>query len=306
MALHPFIAAMLQTLQEMPALSSGSPDDGRALVAAGRPKLGLGPDLADVRDLTVPGRSGAIPARLLVPTDALDAVIVYVHGGGWVLGALDDYDTYLRSLADRSGCTVLAVDYRLAPEHRFPAGLEDCEDVLAAVLDGSIPGVPGGCVVVAGDSAGANLATVCCARLPDRARIALQVLLYPVTDADFSRPSYQTHGVGLPLTGQDMRWFFRHYAPEALWRHPAISPVRHTDLAGMPPALVITAEYDVLCDEGEAYARNLAAAGVPVVQRRVPGVTHGFIRLHNLFDVADAELSMISAAIRQTVSDGRG
>ena len=302
--LHPFIVAMIETLKGMPALSSGSPDDGRALVAAGRPKLGLGPDLADMRDLTVPGRSGPIPTRLLVPTDALDAVIVYFHGGGWVLGALDDYDAYLRSLAHRSGCTVLAVDYRLAPEHPFPAGLEDCEDVLAAVLEGRIPGVPAGSVVVAGDSAGANLATVCCTRLPDRACVALQVLYYPVADADFGRTSYVAHGSGLPLTGQDMRWFFRHYAPEALWSDPAISPLRHGNLAGMPPAQVITAEYDVLCDEGEAYAECLSAAGVPVVQRRVQGVTHGFIRLHNLFDVADAELSSIAAAIRKTVSDG--
>lgn len=306
MALHPFIAAMIQTLKDMPALSSGSPEDGRALVAAGRQKLGREPDLAEVRDLTVPGRARAVPARLLVPNGALDAVIVYVHGGGWVLGALDDYDTYLRSLAHRSGCTVLAVDYRLAPQHPFPAGLEDCEDVLAAVLDGIVPGVPAGCVVVAGDSAGANLATVCCAHLPDRSRVALQVLYYPVTDADFSRPSYQTHGTGLPLTGQDMRWFFGHYAPEALWHDPAISPVRQPDLSGMPSARVITAEYDVLCDEGEAYASRLSAAGASVVQRRVPGVTHGFIRLHNLFDVADAELSNVAAAIRKTVRDGRG
>ena len=305
MGLHPFIVTLLAALQDLPALSAGTPDAGRALVAAGRPKLRTGPEMQVVRDLSVPGRGGKIPTRLFIPRDASEGVIVYLHGGGWVLGALDDYDTYLRSLAQRSGCAVLAVGYRLAPEHRFPAGLQDCEDVLATVLNGTMPGVPGGPVVVAGDSAGANLATVCCTRLPDPNRISLQVLYYPVTDADFTTASYRAHGTGLPLTAQDMRWFFGHYAPEALWHDPAISPLHWADLSRMPPTHLITAEYDVLCDEGEAYADRLAAAGVPVVQRRVPGVTHGFIRLHNLFDVADAELTTVSDAIRATVITGR-
>lgn len=153
-----------------------------------------------------------------------------------------------------------------------------------------------------GDSAGGNLATACCARLQDRSQVALQVLYYPVTDADFDRPSYKKHGQGLPLTAQDMRWFFNHYAPPAMWTDPSIGVLTRSDLAGMPPAIIITAEHDVLCDEGEDYAARLQHVGNSVSARRVPGVTHGFIRLHRLFDVADAELSTISEEIRKAVA----
>ena len=301
MALHPFIAEMLEVLKGLPALSSGTPAEGRALVAAGRDRLGRGPAMALVQDTTLPGRSGDIPVRVLTPTVNPVGVIVFIHGGGWVLGSLDDYDTYARTLADRSGCALVMVDYRLAPEHRFPAGLEDCEDALAVVLKGKIAGIPKAPVVVVGDSAGANLVTVCCARLPDRSAVALQVLYYPVTDADFGRDSYARHGRGLPLTAADMRWFFEHYAPQDLWHVPAISSLRTVDLRGMPPTILVTAEYDVLADEGAAYADKLRAVGVPVQLRCAAGLTHGFIRLHNLFDVADEELSTISAAIRQAV-----
>ena len=304
MALHPFIVALLEVLKDLPALSSGSPAEGRAQVAAGRARLGQGPAMALVRDRMVQGRAGDIPVRVLTPKAIPVGVIVFIHGGGWVLGALDDYDTYARSLADRSGCAVVMVGYRLAPEHRFPAGLEDCEDAISAVLQGKIAGIPKGPVVVLGDSAGANLATVCCARLADRSVVALQVLYYPVTDADFSRDSYDVHGRGLPLTAADMQWFFGQYAPQDVWRDPAISPLRTADLRGMPPAIVVTAEYDVLADEGAAYADQLAGAGVPVLRRCVAGVTHGFIRLHNLFDVADHELSTISSDIREAASQG--
>lgn len=302
MALHPFIAAMLVTLKGLPALSDGSPADARAMVAAGRERLGKGPEMSSVEDLTVPGRSGPVPVRLLLPVRSPDGVIVFFHGGGWVVGALDDYDTYTRTLAKRTGLAVLAVDYRLAPENPFPAGLEDCEDALKAVLSGEISGLAKGPVVVMGDSAGGNLATVCCARLPDPSRVALQVLYYPVTDHDFTRGSYAAHEKGLPLTARDMGWFFTHYAPQQNWPDPAISPMRRADLSGQPPAIVVTAEYDVLCDEGEAYAVRLAEAGIRVTRRRLAGLTHGLIRLHSLLDVADAELSTVSQDIRNHLS----
>jgi acetyl esterase len=297
MALHPYIAALVDSLKALPALSAGSPDDARALVAAGRARLGAGPALHRVEDLCIAGQDGPVPARLYLPDATPQATIVFLHGGGWVVGALDDYDTYLRTLTARSGLAVLAVDYRLAPEYPFPAGLTDCRDVLAAVLAGTVPGLPAGPVVVMGDSAGGNLATVACAGMAGR--VALQLLYYPVTDHDFARPSYAAHGTGLLLTAADMAWFFHHYAPPGQWADPAISPLRHPDLSGHPPALVVTAEYDVLCDEGEAYADLLAQAGVAVTRRRVPGVTHGFIRLHPLFDGADAELTTIAADIRR-------
>lgn len=301
MTLHPFIAAMVEMLKDLPSLSAGTPAEGRALVAAGRARLGSGPEPARREDLVIAGRDGGIRVRLLVPQGAVRGTVVFLHGGGWVLGALDDYEIYARTLADRSGAAVLMVEYRLAPEHPFPAGLNDCQDVLAAVLAGKVAGLPAGPVVVMGDSAGGNLATVCCATLPDRSKVALQVLYYPVTDADFSRASYHAHGSGLPLTTADMRWFFGHYAPQSRWTDPDIAVLRRDDLAGLPPAVVITAEYDVLCDEGEDYARALHQAGVRVEQRRLPGLTHGFIRLHNLLDSADAELTAIAQTIRRAV-----
>ncbi len=302
MALNPFITAMLEALKDAPALSDGTPDAARAFVAAGRERLGSGPAMFCAEDREIPGRSVAVPARILVPKTDPDGVIVFFHGGGWVVGELGDYETYTRTLAQRTGFAVLSVGYRLAPEAPYPVGLEDCEDALNAVLTGKVPGVPKGPVVVMGDSAGANLATVCCAGLSDPTAVALQVLYYPVTDHDFTRPSYRAHGTGLPLTATDMGWFFDHYAPREKWQDPSISPLRRADLGTLPPAIIVTAEYDVLHDEGEAYADLLEAEGVPVIRRRVDGVTHGFIRLHPLFDVADEELSTISENIRKQVS----
>lgn len=299
MPLNPFVVALLEKMKGQPELTSGTPDDARALLGASRDAYGPGPALHRVEDRTVAGRSGyEIPVRVMLPSANPEGTIVYIHGGGWVIGTLDDFDTYGRALAERSNFAVVLVDYRLAPEHVFPAGLEDCEDVTAAVIAGRIEGAPARPLVVAGDSAGGNLATVVCRRAADRTAIALQVLIYPVTDFDFTRPSYGEFGKGMPLTGEGMRWFFLHYAPEAMWADPAIAPFHATDLAGMPATVVVTAECDVLRDEGEAYAGRLKAAGVPVATRRVEGVHHGFIRLHNLFDVADKEPSTLANDIR--------
>jgi acetyl esterase len=240
-----------------------------------------------------------VAARYLAPTDRPDGLILYVHGGGWVLGALADYETYARTLASETGYGVLLLDYRLAPEHPFPAGLQDCEDALAACLAGSIEGIlvtrP---LIIAGDSAGANLITVAARRSSQSGAIAAQVLSYPVTDCDFTTNSYKAYGEGLPLTAHDMKWFFEHYAPDNLWKSPDISPLRTDDLSSMPPTVLVTAEYDVLCDEGEAYAQKLRAAGVPVTHRRLEGMPHGFVRLHNLLDVSRDEMRTLAGDIR--------
>jgi acetyl esterase len=226
-------------------------------------------------------------------------VIVYLHGGGWVLGELDDFDAMARTLAVRSGSTVLLPEYRLAPEHVFPAGLDDvCDALLWAV--GAGDEVAGGLapLAVAGDSAGANLATVAAALLRGRLAPVLQVLIYPVTDCDFQTSSYREFGQGLPfLTGADMRWFFDHYSKGELHRDARISPLRAADLSDMPPAIIVTAEYDVLRDEGEAYARRLLDAAVPVALRRAEGLPHDFVRMHNLVDAADETLSHIASDI---------
>ena len=155
-------------------------------------------------------------------------------------------------------------------------------------------GVP---LVVAGDSAGANLATVVAARLLGKIELAAQVLYYPVTDSDFTRESYRRHGIGLPLLARDMEWFFGHYAPTDAWGDPAIAPLRSNDLVGLPPAIVVCAEYDVLLDEGLDYADKLRASGVKVSMRIAEGLPHGFVRLHNVIDTAEVELRMIGLEI---------
>lgn len=303
MALHPLIDKMLQAMRAAgrPALSAGSPAQARELVSATRAALGAGPEVGAVSDLHIPTRAGDVPARLYrAPGVAEPGLVVYLHGGGWVCGSVEDFDLLTRALVHKSGCAVLSVDYRLAPEHPFPAGLDDAQDVTAwahARKDEWL-GRPAR-LVLAGDSAGANLATVAAARLRQSLDIALQCLFYPVTDADFGRASYHAHGKGLPLTRDDMQWFFQHYAPPAMWTHPEVSPLRQPDLAGSPPAWIAVAEYDVLHDEGLAYADALRAAGVPVTLEQVPGLPHGFARMLNLLPEADAVVSAAAAEIRR-------
>jgi acetyl esterase len=252
-----------------------------------------------VEDLTLTTRGGALQARLFQPTASPRGLIVYLHGGGWVLGGIDDFDTLARTLVAQSGCAVLLPDYRLAPEHPFPAAIEDCEDAIteAAARSSSWLGHPVP-LVVAGDSAGANLATVAAARLYPRVALALQALIYPVTDCDFNRPSYGQHATGLPLTARDMRWFFEHYAPPDRWSDPLVSPLRAPNLSVLPPTYVAIAAYDVLRDEGEAYAQRLQEAGVPVTLRIYDDLAHGFIRLHNLVDSSARAVSDLADAIR--------
>ncbi|MES2979750.1 MAG: alpha/beta hydrolase [Pseudomonadota bacterium] len=305
MALHPFVQKMMEGARAAgrPALSAGTPADARELVASARTVLGTGPAVGEVRDLDIPSRAGSVPARLYRSAEGdEDGLIVYVHGGGWVCGTLDDFDLLARALVDKSGCAVVSVDYRLAPEHPFPAGLEDVEDVIAWASE-HMSDLIGTTValVVAGDSAGANLATVALAHLGGGVAVALQCLFYPVADTDTGRPSYLAHGEGLPLTRADMQWFFSHYADTSLHQNPRIAPVRNQDLAGSPPAWIALAEYDVLLDEGLAYAQRLRDCGVPVSCVTVPGLAHGFVRLFNHVPEADAAIAEAAVAIRRAV-----
>jgi acetyl esterase len=303
--LHPFVVAMLAKQRETgaPALSAGSPDDARALVTAGRPALGTGPDMARVEDVTVPTRAGSIGARLLVPRGDPVSLIVYVHGGGWVLGSPDDFETLGRELAFRSSSAVLLLDYRLAPEHPFPAGLEDVEDALgwlsATPEDLALPRVP---LVVVGDSAGANLATVALRRSNGRIPAVLQVLAYPVADCDFDTGSYRHESDGMPLTRADMQWFFGHYAPSERHADPDISPSRADDLSRLPRTVILTAQHDVLRDDGEGYGRLLQQAGVAVAVRQYDGMAHGFLRLHNHIDVAHQAVLDLAADVERAVA----
>lgn len=304
MPLDPFVTVMLERTRGLPAISDGSPDDARALIAAGREGIGTGPEMAETRDFALPTRSGSIPARLHVPEGEVKGLLVYLHGGGWVIGNIDDFDTLGRALAARSSCAVLLPDYRLAPESPFPGPVEDCEDAVLWALEAAGEEFGGAPVAVAGDSAGGNLATVVARRLLGQGPIVFQGLVYPVTDHDFSRPSYAAHAEGFPLLGRDMPWFFDHYLQGADPKQPDVSPL-HADLTGLPPALVITAGYDVLLDEGLAYADALEAAGVPVTRRHAPGMIHGFIRIHNLCEAARLEVEALADATREACEAAR-
>ncbi|KKL57380.1 hypothetical protein LCGC14_2236000 [marine sediment metagenome] len=299
MPLHPVVAALVEKMADAPALSDGTPAESRARLALTRDALGKGPEMAQVEDVMIPARGGAIRTRFFRPVADPLGIVTFLHGGGWVLGTIEDFDTFARTLAAHSGCTVLLPDYRLAPEAPFPAGLEDTEDTLRWVhanrdvlADRNSP------LVIAGDSAGANLATVTARRLAGEIPLALQVLYYPVAGSDFETGSYLEHGTGLPLKARDMTWFFNHYAPSNLWTSPDVIPLSASDLSSLPATVVVTAEYDVLADEGRAYAEKLRQAGLVVTERQGAGMTHGFIRLHNLIDTVQAELEIVGRNIR--------
>jgi len=279
-----------------------TPEEGRAVVAANAAVIGAGPFVASVRDVVIPGQAGEIPARVYSPAADAPGVVVYYHGGGWVLGSVDEWDASVRALAVASGCDVLSVDYRLAPEHVFPAAVDDAYDALIWAAGTLADGRP---LIVAGDSAGGNLAAVCALRARDTGgpSLALQLLVYPVTDHDLDRKSYhQYDGTELVLNRRDMTWFWEHYAPDPAARaNPYASPLRASDLSGLPPAYVVTAEHDPLRDEVFAYADRLRAAGVPVEHRHYGEQIHAFFTFVNLLDDADKAASEAGAAIRTAV-----
>lgn len=261
-----------------------TPEEARGLSAQMAALAGPAPKMARVENHAVPVAGGEVPVRVLVPIEPPRGVIVYYHGGGWVIGAIDEFDTMARKLAERTSCAVVLVDYRLAPEHRYPAAVDDSYAALEWVGE-HLREISGGKdvpLMVAGDSAGGNLAAVMALRARDRSgpAIALQVLIYPVTDADFDRPSYTDADNQLLLTKEAMVWFWDHYVPDAAQRmEPDASPLRAADLSGLPPAVVMTAEHDPLRDEGEAYAQRLEEAGVPVNFKRHAGQMHGFFTM---------------------------
>ena len=276
-----------------------TPDEVRAGFGPVREMIGPGPDVASVRDIVIPSQAGGIPARVYSPVADPPGTVIYYHGGGWVLGSVDDWDAVCRALAVASGCDLVSVDYRLAPEHRFPAAVDDSYDALvwvAANMAGERP------LVVAGDSAGGNLAAVSALRARDSAgpELALQVLVYPVTDHDVDRPSYREYdGRGFIVNRGDMVWFWDHYAPDPAARlNPYASPLRAPDLSRLPPAFMITAEHDPLRDEGFAYADRLRDAKVPVEHRHYGSQIHGFYTMVTVLEDADKAVAESGAAIR--------
>jgi acetyl esterase len=286
-----------------PPLWEVTPEEGRAGVAANVALIGPGPAVASVRDIVIPGQAGGIPARVYSPVPDAPGVVVYYHGGGWVLGSPDLWDASVRALTVASGCDVVSVDYRLAPEHVFPAAVDDAYDALVWTAESLANGRP---LVVAGDSAGGNLAAVSAlrARGAGGPSLALQVLVYPVTDYDLDRKSYhQYDGTEFIVNRRDMAWFWDQYTPDHAARaNPYASPLRASDLSGLPPAYVVTAEHDPLRDEGFAYADRLRAAKVPVEHRHYGTQIHGFFTFVNLLDDGDKAVAEAGAAIRAAVS----
>ncbi|MFQ5425466.1 MAG: alpha/beta hydrolase [Gaiellales bacterium] len=280
-----------------------TPERARAMINSGYSDL-FGPvdEVGSVVDVTLPGRGGPIPARVYSPPDAGSdlGASMYFHGGGWVIGSLDSHDGVCRALAARAGCIVVAVDYRLAPEHRFPAAVDDAWAATVWVAErGADLGIRSGALALTGDSAGGGLAAVVARRARDHGlALAHQLLIFPVTDCDLDRPSYlENDEIGPSI--ESLRWFWSHYmGPDGDPRHPDASPLRADDLRGLAPATVITAECDTLRDEGEAYAARLRDARVSVSATRYDGLIHGFFRMGAVIDSAGACLDECARALR--------
>jgi acetyl esterase len=293
--LDPQVAALLAALPPHVPASRLTPAEHRtqyAEVVALRRGAGYVPDIVGSSvDVDVHG----VPCRLHRPAGGdRPHLLVYLHGGGWVVGGLESHEMVARSLCARGGFAVLAVDYRLAPEHPFPAPLEDCLTVARWAGEQDFASV-----AVGGDSAGGTLAAAVARVFRAEGRpLSGQLLVYPVLDAGMSSASYRENGTGFGLEADDMRWYWEQYAGSHPTDDPLLSPAAATDLAGLAPAVVATAEYDVLRDEGDRYADRLAAAGVPVWHRRYAGLTHGFFGQSGTVAAADAALTEIALAVR--------
>lgn len=285
-----------------------TPAEARAGALATLDLIGPGPAMAEVANHELRSGEGADPfqVRVLKPTGQPQGILVYLHGGGWVVSDIVAYDAIGRQLAVNTGYTVVLVNYRKAPEAPYPAAVDDSWTALGWVdehrADLAVEGAP---LVVAGDSAGGNLTAAMTLRARDGGgpKIDYQVLVYPVTDADFTRPSYLDPENQLLLTTETMEWFWDHYAPAGRRGEQDASPLRASTLAGLPDAFVIIAEHDVLRDEGEAYAERLAAEGVNVETELFEGQMHGFISMFNILPSSAEVIDRISEKVLQHVSE---
>lgn len=302
MPLDPQIRELLEDLNALGAKPpwEQSLEEVRAANLARRIWSGSPAQVREGEDFSVPRAGGSIPVRVYRQAP-YRPTLIWFHGGGFVAGSIEAQHPVYPLLATKSGCTVLAVDYRLAPEHPFPAAVEDAEAVLGWVAaHGRERRLDSTRVAVGGDSAGANLATVAVRRARDRNAILpqFQALVYPVTDATMTRDSYSTFADGYMLTRRHMEWYFVQYLPPGTDpRHPDVSPLHAPSLAGLPPAFVMTAEYDPLRDEGEAYAARLRDAGVRTEQVRCPGLIHGFFAMTGLVPAAYRAVCEVARAV---------
>jgi len=311
MTLDPSTAALVEQMAAagVPPLWELEPEQARGGGVLLAQMYGAGPEMHAVHAHSLSAYDrGEFEIRVLVPRPDPAAVIVYYHAGGWVLGNIDEYDTLGRTLAAASECAVVLVDYRKAPEHRYPAAVEDAWTALHWTVE-NIETIAGATVpvIVAGDSAGGNLAAVMALRARERGgpRIALQVLTCPVTDSDLENDSYTDPATQVVLRKEAMEWFWNHYQPDSARRvEPDASPLRSESLTGLPPAVVFTAEFDPLRDEGAAYARRLAESGVSVQHKRFDGLAHSFFSFVNVLPASKEAIGLVADAIARTLTTG--
>jgi acetyl esterase len=306
MPLHQKAKELLDQLAAagMPPLGTQSPAETRLAFDAVAAFGGPPEPMAKIDDRRTPGPGGEIPLRIYTPEARGPLpVLVYFHGGGWVIGNFQTHDAVCRLLAKTAPAVVASVDYRLAPEHKFPAAAEDCYAATRWVAENATTiGADPERIAVGGDSAGGNLAAVVCLMARDRKapKIGFQLLVYPVTAHAHDTASYRENAEGYLLTRDAMVWFWNHYLTgEGDGRNAYASPLIAEDLRGLPPAMVITAEFDPLRDEGEAYAKRLGEAGVAVKLKRYDGLIHGFFTMCGVFDQARAAVAEAAAEIRR-------
>ena len=302
MPLDAHVQAFLATLEQAGAPKYGEQpiDEQRAAMRASAGSFFGAFEAVPFEDHVVPDETAPVPVRVYRPVKDPAPILIYMHGGGWVLGDLETCHGVCSTLARLSRCIVVSVDYRLAPEHPFPAALDDAWTVTSWLHQNaeSIGGLPGA-LAVGGDSAGGNMSAVVARRARAMSlELSLQLMVYPVCDADLDTGSYTDFADGYWLTRDGMRWFWEQYLPDGDWFQADASPLRAPDLVSVAPAHIITAEYDVLRDEGEAYGRRLEAAGVPTVITRYEGMIHGFFRLPGVVPRANAALAEAAEAVR--------
>lgn len=304
--LDPQARALLDLMTErgVPPVHTQTPAEARAAYRDRRTFTQPDPPaMSLVRDLD----AGGIPLRLVrpagVPLDAVLPLLVYFHGGGWVIGDLDTHDVLCRSLAAAAGCAVLAVDYRMGPEHPFPAAVDDCVAALRfAQTEAATLGIDPARIAVGGDSAGGNLAAAVCLVQRDAGALApvFQLLIYPATDMRAGSPSHTANGQGYLLTVDSMAYYRRHYITDpAQWTDPRASPLLAATHARLPPALVLTAGFDPLRDEGRQYADALSAAGNSVQYVCFERQIHGFITMGRVIDEANTAVELCASVLRR-------
>jgi len=312
MTLDPQVQAVLDMIEEagLPQFHELSPADARAMFEATVPKLDIRPETVfRWEERRIPGPGGEIPIRIYTPVEpeAPLPVLVYFHGGGFVIGSLDSYDALCRAIANRAGCIVVSVDYRLAPEAKFPAAVEDCLAALSWVHDNAteLDADPER-MAIGGDSAGGNLTAVTAlgARDAGGPALRLQILIYPVAAGEPETGSHHAFAEGLLLTRANILWFYDNYlnGPEDRG-DPRFAPLAAADLSGLPPALLIVAGYDPLRDEGLAYGERLKAAGVATEISNYEGMVHGFVSMSDVIAQGTVAIDQCADALRRAFAD---